>query len=168
MIILLLLPLLLLLMLVMLMTVRSLTLWSAAHVPGGGACLWPLRSNICTEHSYKSSRNTYQHHVTRTNTLDSIGICNLALFTRSMFAHCLLPAIHSPYISSALGTSLLYSSSPLGASFVAALHRLTCKQVLLSLVRDRLVGTRVLLSLVPATFAGSIDGTADSDCRSLP
>ena len=60
-IILLLLPLLLLLMLVMLMTVRSLTLWSAARVPEGGACMWFLRSKIFTEHNCKSSRDTYQH-----------------------------------------------------------------------------------------------------------
>ena len=62
-------------------------------------------------------------------------------------------------------------SSALCASFLTALRSLPRKQVLLSLVRNLLVRTRVLLSLVPRAFRrleGSSDGRADPDGGSRP
>ena len=53
-------------------------------------------------------------------------------------------------------------SGCLGAAFFIAPRSLPCLQVLLSLVTNRVVETRVLLSLVPGTF-GQSEGTVADD-----
>ena len=59
-------------------------------------------------------------------------------------------AIASPIVpAQVLHFAYLYSSKALRAEFCAALRSLPCKQVLLSLVRNLLGETRVLLSNVP-------------------
>ena len=79
-------------------------------------------------------------------------------------------SIHATCFSSFLVTcydSLFISgrfrgSGCLGAAFFTAPRSLPCLQVLLSLVTNRLVETRVLLSLVPGTF-GQSEGTVADD-----
>ena len=66
--------------------------------------------------------------------------------------------------------ALVFFEAHAMASFYTALRSLTRKQVLLSLVRNLLVQTRVLLSLVPRAFRrleASSDGRADPDGGSL-
>ena len=65
------------------------------------------------------------------------------------------PFASSPHTCSRMSRlhcSLLFCSNNLRAEFFAPFRRLFCKQVLLSLVRNLLVETRKLLSLVPGTI----------------